>query len=113
MQHIVINAIRGGFGLSRAAFHRLRELGSEPALAEPDIGEKWKDGSVRGEWPDAFCDSIQRTDPLLVQVVRELGKAANGTLADLKIVEVPDGVKWTIEEYDGLEQVAECHRTWS
>lgn len=32
---------------------------------------------------------------------------------DLKIVEVPDGIKWQIEEYDGWEHVAEAHQTWS
>jgi len=28
-------------------------------------------------------------------------------------VEIPDDVKWHIHEYDGLEHVAEDHRTWS
>jgi len=31
----------------------------------------------------------------------------------LKIVDIPDGVEWEIEEYDGMEWVAEKHRTWS
>jgi len=55
---------------------------------------------------------IERTDPLLIQVIKELGKRANGVAAKLKIVNVPDNVKWTIEEYDGSEWVAEEHRTW-
>lgn len=54
-----------------------------------------------------------RTDPLLLQVVDELGsEKASGFCAKLEIVEVPDGVEWEIEEYDGLEWVAEKHRTW-
>jgi hypothetical protein len=28
------------------------------------------------------------------------------------VVEIPDGVEWEIAEYDGLEWVAEKHRTW-
>jgi len=44
--------------------------------------------------------------------VEELGEKANGQCADLKIVEIPDDVEYEIEEYDGVEWVAENHRTW-
>lgn len=56
---------------------------------------------------------IPRDDPVLVQVVSEMGKAASGRHAQLKIVEIPDDVQWEIDEYDGLEKVAEVHRTWN
>jgi hypothetical protein len=56
---------------------------------------------------------IERDDPALVQVVEEMGAAADGRHASLKIVEIPDDVKWQIEQYDGLEWVAEVHRTWN
>jgi hypothetical protein len=49
----------------------------------------------------------------LVAVVEELGKEANGTYSELKVVEIPSDVKWHISEYDGDEWVAENHRTWS
>ena len=55
---------------------------------------------------------IERNDPILVQVVEEMGSNADGSVAELKIVEVPDDVEWMIEEYDGTEWVAEVHRTW-
>jgi hypothetical protein len=48
----------------------------------------------------------------LVRVVEELGIAANGWAANLGIVEIPEGISWYIEEYDGFEWVAESHRTW-
>lgn len=54
-----------------------------------------------------------RSNPLLVAVVEELGDAANGACAKLRVVEIPDGVDFTIEEYDGNEHVAETHRVWS
>ena len=57
--------------------------------------------------------SEDRTDPLLVQVVEELGARANGSCADLKVVEIPDGIEWEIDEYDGNERVEEKHRSWS
>jgi hypothetical protein len=55
----------------------------------------------------------KRDDPLLVQVVEELGKKASGSCADLRVVEIPSGVEYVIEEYDGNEHIAEAHRTWS
>jgi hypothetical protein len=45
--------------------------------------------------------------------VEELGEAANGSYARLKVVEIPDDVEWTIKEYDGDEWIAEKHRTWN
>jgi hypothetical protein len=55
---------------------------------------------------------IERDDPILVSVVESLGKEANGACAELSIVEVPDDIKWFIDEYDGQEHVAEEHSTW-
>ena len=55
---------------------------------------------------------LERNDPILVKVVEKLGKKANGTYADLEVVEVPDDVSWYVEEYDGIEWISENHRTW-
>ena len=93
---VVINNCYGGFSLSEAGIARYLEL--------------------KGiEWPNAgFYDrDIPRDDPILIQLFEEMGDAANGFAADMKIVEIPDGVDWEIEEYDGNEWVAEKHRTWS
>jgi hypothetical protein len=88
---IVINREWGGFGLSKAGWQRYHELGGEK-------GHDWE---------------MERNDPILVQVVKELGKKANGDYADLKIVEIPDDVEWYISDYDGLETVHEKHRSWN
>lgn len=93
MQEIVINNCHGGFSLSEKACQRYKELSGNEA--------------VQSEGRE-----IERNDPHLVSVVKELGSEADGSFAELKVVEVPDGVKWTIEEYDGSEWVAEVHRTW-
>ena len=116
MQRVLICAAHGGFGVSRKAFLRLRELGSTHALAEPDYGEMWDDGSGPRK-PFASLESflgreIPRDDPLLLQVYDEMGDDASASLRKLKLIEVPVGVSWHIEEYDGLEWVAEDHRTW-
>jgi hypothetical protein len=53
-----------------------------------------------------------RTDPILIQVVEELGTVADGSCAQLRIVEIPDGVEWELDVYDGIESVHEVHRSW-
>jgi len=63
--------------------------------------------------PDVDYYDIDRDDPVLVRLVEELGDEVNTRYSELKIVEIPDGIEWTVCEYDGLECVAEAHRTWS
>lgn len=58
-------------------------------------------------------NEIERDDPILIQVIEELGNDASGKCAELSIVEIPDNVEWEIEEYDGIEWISEIHRTWS
>ena len=94
MTRIVINTCHGGFGLSAAAESKYRELAG---VTDPDFHD---------------CE-IPRDDEHLIAVVELMGRAADGGYAELKIVDVPDDVNWCIEEYDGLEWVAERHQIWS
>ena len=55
---------------------------------------------------------LERTDPDLIAVVEELGKKAGGIFSDLVVVEIPDGIEWEIDDYDGMETIREKHRTW-
>jgi len=48
--------------------------------------------------------SFDRTDPVLIEIVEELGKEANGPYADLKVVTIK-GNKYRINEYDGYESI--------
>lgn len=54
-----------------------------------------------------------RGNELLVRCVEALGAEANGMCAKLKVVEIPDGIEWEVEEYDGYERIAEKHRSWA
>ena len=94
VRYVVINTCYGGFGLSERAIEEYFKLAG---IVERDLHHR----------------DIPRDDPYLVKVVRELGIAANGVHADLKIVEIPGDVSWHIGEYDGNEWVAEDHRSWS
>lgn len=127
---IVINKCYGGFGVSALALKRLIELGAKGIESWPqeedglgygdpvDLGNGFvgyplydvviKDGAIYS----FNRDYEHRNDPLLVQVIEELGVNANGRFAELKIVDIPDNLEYEIEEYDGVEWVAEKHRTW-
>jgi hypothetical protein len=111
VKKIVVNACYGGFGLSDKALLRLEELGWPKRFR---LNER-KDHYPHDEyWSDAFDDAyhIRRDNHLLIQVVEDMGEEANGPYAKLEIVEIPDDVEWQIDEYDGIEWVAECHRRW-
>lgn len=130
---IVINRCYGGFGLSEAAILRYAEkkglkLYSEekrgvrkyftvPPEQYHEMSKKWysEDGDYHRinekGWYFSYRD-ISRDDPLLVEVIKELGESANARFAELEIIEIPDDVSWEISEYAGMECVAEKHRTW-
>jgi hypothetical protein len=93
VQYVVINTCYGGFGLSDRAVRDYKDMAG---ITDP----KW------------YERDIPRDDPYLIKIVRDLGMGANGTHANLKIVELPPDVEWEVEEYDGNEWVAEKHRTW-
>lgn len=87
---IVINRCYGGFSLSEKAYEYL------------DI--PW-DGY-------GYKFAADRANLKLVECVEKLGEDADGEFAELKVVDIPDDVEWTIEEHDGMEWVSEKHRTW-
>jgi len=90
---VVINACHGGFGLSAEAENKYKKLAN---ITDPIF----------------YSRSIARDDEHLIAVVEQMGSAAAGEYAELKIVEIPDDVNWYVEEYDGKEHVAELHRVW-
>ena len=137
---IVVNRCFGGFGLSHKAIMRYAELKNIALYLitevidgngsidftkfryceydENDIFGNYyitepllKNGGYKEKSWFSHRD-IKRDDSILVQVVEELGADANGMCADLDITEIPDGIEWEIEEYDGREWISESHRTW-
>ena len=130
---VVINNCYGGFELSEKARKRIFEIGCEHTKKITDIeyfgdpekteGEKIKsckftetprkDGMVivdEHECTDE--DPKRRSCPVLIKVIEEMKKEANGNCARLEIIEIPDEVDFIIQEYDGLEWIAEKHRIW-
>ena len=121
MTKVVINRCYGGFGLSEQAFDLLLQakgVAFEKVTKQnglnygPDYYEVGHAGDdVHYISPYEYHSTEQRDDPDLVRIVEELGKDAWGQFAELKVVDIPDGVEWYVEEYDGIEWVAEKHRT--
>lgn len=124
---VVINKCYGGFGLSTEAFEWLitnRGWRSSPlkkSARNPvdPTAELWhyrdEKDMVFGKYSfNSFnsYDSDFRSNPDLVACVEILGDKASGNFASLKVVEIPDGVDYTIEEYDGIESIHEVHRSW-
>jgi len=88
-QRIVINRRYGGFSLSERAVEWMGDRGVDNPR------------------------DLTRDDPQLVECVETLGEEAGGRFATLQVVEIPEDVEWEVMEYDGMEWVAEEHRTWS
>lgn len=117
MQRIIINNCIGGFGLSREAIYRYAELkGLSPfEQKDPMFPGDEELYFYHSDSKELFFDwEIKRDDWALVKVVEELGDKVNARHAQLKIVEIPDGVQWHIVEPEGCsEYIAENHRTWN
>lgn len=125
---VVINTCYGGFGLSTKAYEKLMELGiplreyveqKRDPITNRFLPEPANDGEVifkslstkANDYWDCWTQD-NREHPLLVQVVEELGSEVDGDHSQLKIVEIPADVEYTIAEYDGIESIHEVHRSW-
>lgn len=116
MAKIVVNGCFGGFGLSEAAVARYAEIAGITLYPRQDMGftawyrvpyEEYQAMDSYEAKNEAYfsVNDLSRTDPVLVQVVEELGAEANDSFADLYIVELPAGTQYRIDEYDGREHV--------
>lgn len=117
MYSVVYNDCFGGFGLSDEAIIRYHELKGVPIhivktkfhsfffYEDPNgrrsITQMQEDGVKK-----FHCWEIDRHDPILVQVVQELGEKANGDFANLTIHQI-SGNRYRIDDYDGQETVVE------
>jgi len=137
---IVINVCFGGFGISDAGYEQLIKWGVPvrkhiPEKCDPKnhryLPEPANDGEVIFDrslndntqanrdtqrlcgryWEKWLSDN--RTHPMLVRLVEEIGNKVNGIYAKLKVIEIPDDIDWEINEYDGNESIEEKHRSWS
>lgn len=128
MTKVVYNACYGGYGLSQEACKRYWELQGKQVwiedgcflgsftvwLVPPEeriVQKDWRSMTQeeRIDYNERYSKqtwndhNVDRHDPILVQVVEELGDKANGSHAKLAIEEVSG--PYRIDEYDGYETV--------
>ena len=132
MKKVVINSHYGGLGLSYEGVMKYAELkGIKLYPYTYDFTKRIYSENIKPEEAGLLFYStmpvsnekelnqhyfsprdIARDDPYLVKVVELLGVKANGSCAKLKVIEIPTDIEWEIEKYDGIEWIAEKHRTW-
>jgi hypothetical protein len=100
MTKVVINKCFGGFNLSDLAKKELMKH-----VIEGEFGEDFKLSDLVDLLN--YSRTVEdRSHPSLVKVVEDLGEAANGNNANLKVIEVPnDAINPCIENYNGIEYV--------
>ena len=85
MKKLVLNKCCGGFGLSDKALELICKR--------------------KGIYGPLHHWQLERDDEDLIAVVEELGTEAEGFASELRIIEFDKGVKYTIDEYDGMESI--------
>jgi hypothetical protein len=107
---IAINVRFGGFALSLKAMEEIAKRKNWKVKVDSELLEFYLWETENGI---VFDHAILRNDKDLIEVIERLGKEANTTGSNIKIVEIPADVNWQIEEDDcGREWIAEVHRTW-
>lgn len=130
---LVINNDYGGFGLSPKGLKRYLELKGKQAyfyiqtsyhfladgarFSRVDNIEHMNtlffycttrdQGAIVSDYPEdvVYDGEIERNDPILVQVVEELGSEASRSYAHLVVKEIENGRWYKITEYDGFESI--------
>lgn len=68
----------------------------------------------KSDWDNyhLYLSEEHREDPILIEVVEELGEEASGKFGELVVVEIPDDLEYTIDNYDGIETLHEDVPVW-
>lgn len=99
---IAVNKCFGAFCVSKAVYSALGMAWDGYGLLNN------KDFEIESD-----NDMEYRSHPKLIAAIEKVGeKEASGYLADVRIIDIPEGVDWEIGEYDGIETVHEKHRRW-
>ena len=99
---IAINRCFGGFSVAEGVYNELDlEWNGYGYLCNEDFDIESENYN---EW---------RSAPRLIAAIEKLGEeVSSGSCAAIEVVDIPDGIEWFIDEYDGQESIHEEHRSW-
>lgn len=135
---VILNKCYGGFGVSQEAYelyakkkgieifsYKLECRNDKPIYRKTDMGSSiftitfTKDFGDCVELSDDNSEkyilelcSNHREDPVLIEVVEELGDRANSPFSKLVVVDIPDGMEYEIDDYDGVETLHQKVEKW-
>ena len=135
---VILNKRYGGFGVSQEAYelyakkkgieifsYKLECRNDKPIYRKTDMGSSiftitfTKDFGDYVELSDDNSEKYilelrgnHREDPVLIEVVEELGERADSPFSKLVVVDIPDGMEYEIDEYDGVETLHQKVEKW-
>lgn len=135
---VILNKCYGGFGVSQEAYelyaekkgieifsYKLECRNDKPIYRKTDTGSSiftitfTKDFGDYVELSDDNSEKYildlcgnHREDPVLIEVVEELGDRVNSPFSKLVVVDIPDGMEYEIDDYDGVETLHEKVKKW-
>jgi len=104
MQKIVVNKGSCLFLLSHKAYKKFLSY-EYRAQTGKDIGSRINYIDIDSLMIAKKMSHTKRDNPNLVRVIEEMGEDANAFFTKLKIVEIPDGLKWEIKNVDNTDEV--------
>ena len=93
---------------SRSLYYFTKNLG-ESIIESEENKEEVNEIFVKYSF---YLGKQNRKDPILIEVVEELGNKANGSVSNLRVVEIPDELDYVIDDYDGYETLHQKVKIW-
>ena len=135
---VILNKCYGGFGVSQEAYelyakkkgielfaYKLEIVSGKPIYKKTNTGSSiftitfTKDFGDYIDLSDGISEkyilelrSNHREDPVLIEVVEELGERANSPFSKLVVVDIPDGMEYEVDDYDGVETLHQKVEKW-
>ena len=135
---VILNKCYGGFGVSQEAYelyakkkgielfaYKLEIVSGKPIYKKTNTGSSIFTITFTKDFGDyidlsndnfsEYCLNLRnnhREDLVLIEVVEELGERANSPFSKLVVVDIPDGMEYEVDDYDGVETLHQKVKKW-